>query len=706
MFETTGRKKKPPQKLTADQYKRHKEAVSARQRAAAHLSNDLGQLPPSVNQGLVDECERDLEKFLRTFFPKTFRLPFSNDHRKSIGKAQDSVTSGGLFAWAAPRGTGKTAIAQGTAIWSALYGLRRWVPIIGPDAGHAGRLLKNIKAELRFNDLLADHFPAVCIPIRRLEGKSIKAGGQHVNGKPTRISWGDGKLTMPSIDGSRASGAIMTTAGITGQIRGMSEIASDGGLIRPDFFIADDFQTHESAYSVSQCDSRLSVILSDIKELAAPGVQMAGIVLCTVIRKGDAADQLLDRKLHPEFRGERMKAMYSLPENKDWWAKYAEVLRKGLEEDEDTSKANSLYADEREVADAGAVVAWPERVKDGDVSALQSLMNVSILNPSTFEAEYQNEPKDFSLSDLTELSPAEVARKVNGIPHGIVPLQAVKITIGIDVQKGVLFYVVVAWEDDFTGYIIDYGAWPAQSRRTFLIHQINPTLAQAFPDRPDLEGQIYAGLDSLVNHLVGREWPREGDGIGYAKISRCLIDGNWPEVMDVVYQFCRRSQHSAVLMPSRGAFYGARTRKGITDHQKRPGERLGHEWVIPVATRRETTHVRWDTNAWKTILHSRLTVPVGSRTSLTLFGSNPQEHQMLADHLCAERRNEVKGPEKTVMEWTQSPQRENHLLDCVLMAAVAASVEGVRLKDSHADTKKVIKPRMTLSQMKAAAERR
>jgi hypothetical protein len=41
------------------------------------------------------------------------------------------------------------------------------------------------------------------------------------------------------------------------------------------------------------------------------------------------------------------------------------------------------------------------------------------------------------------------------------------------------------------------------------------------------------------------------------KVSRCLIDANWGNSTDVVYQFCRQSAHGAVVMPSHGKYVGA-----------------------------------------------------------------------------------------------------------------------------------------------------
>ena len=47
-------------------------------------------------------------------------------------------------------------------------------------------------------------------------------------------------------------------------------------------------------------------------------------------------------------------------------------------------------------------------------------------------------------------------------------------------------------------------------------------------------------------------------------------------------------------------------------------------------------HVLYDTNFWKTFVHSRLAVPLGDAGCLALFGRDPARHRMFADHLTAE----------------------------------------------------------------------
>ena len=81
-------------------------------------------------------------------------------------------------------------------------------------------------------------------------------------------------------------------------------------------------------------------------------------------------------------------------------------------------------------------------------------------------------------------------------------------TLFIDVQKALLFYVVTAWAENFTGSVIDYGSWPDQHRREFSLADANPTIQSEFP-RAGLEGGLYAALTALTDDLLGREWERE-----------------------------------------------------------------------------------------------------------------------------------------------------------------------------------------------------
>ena len=55
------------------------------------------------------------------------------------------------------------------------------------------------------------------------------------------------------------------------------------------------------------------------------------------------------------------------------------------------------------------------------------------------------------------LTAEQIAAKLNGYRAGEIPLGCNHLTMFIDVQQKVLFWMLCAWEDNFTGYVVDYG---------------------------------------------------------------------------------------------------------------------------------------------------------------------------------------------------------------------------------------------------------
>jgi phage terminase large subunit GpA-like protein len=241
-----------------------------------------------------------------------------------------------------------------------------------------------------------------------------------------------------------------------------------------------------------------------------------------------------------------------------------------------------------------------------------------------------------------------------------------------------LFYVVAAWESDFTGYVIDYGTYPDQQRLYFTLRDARHTLSLAVK-ASGLEGTIYGGLEALMNSYLPRDWRRD-DG-AHLRIERCLIDANWGNSTDVVYQFARQSAFATVIIPSHGRFVGASSLP-FSEYRRHPGDRVGHNWRVPtVQGKRAVRHVVFDANYWKTFIQARLAVAMGDRGCLSLFGEGPEQHRLLADHLTAEYRVRTQGRGRTVDEWKHKPERiDNHWLDCLVGCAVAASMQGVAMQ--------------------------
>ena len=180
------------------------------------------------------------------------------------------------------------------------------------------------------------------------------------------------------------------------------------------------------------------------------------------------ADQILDRDKHPAWQGEHSKLVYAFPTNEKLWDKYAQIRADSFRNDGDGREATEFYRQHQKEMDAGAVIAWPERYNADELSAIQHAMNLRLQDERAFWAEYQNEPLPQDEGDSDQLTAEAIAAKTNGHPRGVIPLGASHLTMFIDVQAKLLFHAVVAWEDDFTGYVVDYGTYPDQQRPSSL----------------------------------------------------------------------------------------------------------------------------------------------------------------------------------------------------------------------------------------------
>lgn len=165
------------------------------------------------------------------------------------------------------------------------------------------------------------------------------------------------------------------------------------------------------------------------------------------------------------------------------------------------------------------------------------------------------------------LSETDIFRKLNGYLRGEVPVGCTKLTLAIDVQQDILFWLLAGWEQNFTGYIIDYGTWPDQGRQFFTLNDL-PRPISSQTNTVGLEAITYYGLGKLCDELMPRTFFK--DGSIEIKISQCVIDANWGQVTDVVYQFCRQSIYSSRLLPAHGIGVGASSMP-FSDYKKKPG---------------------------------------------------------------------------------------------------------------------------------------
>jgi hypothetical protein len=396
---------------------------------------------------------------------------------------------------------------------------------------------------------------------------------------------------------------------------------------RPDLVIADDPQTDESADSLTQVKKRERVMGKAVLGLAGPKVQIAALCPCTVICPGDLADRVLDPKRHPMWQGERMKMVYAFPEAAELWAEYRRVQVEG-----GPDAATAFYKARRAEMDRGAKVAWPERFPEGKLSAVQHAMDLYLDDRASFMAECQNEPEEErDAGEVVELDAAEVAAKVNGLPRGVVPPTCSLLTAGVDVQKEVIFATVTAWDASFGGSVIDYLAFPKQSRAHFTAADPRPRLSDLFPNLTE-EGRIYAGLKAAADLVLSRTYAQDGTG-NPLPVSLALVDsGDWT---DTVYSFCRLSPFAARLRPSKGRGIKAGDRPMSEWRADPRRDVVGQNWRIDADT--PARHVLVDTNSWKSFVAGRLAAAPTVPGSLILNGDGKdrREHELFAEHVTA-----------------------------------------------------------------------
>jgi hypothetical protein len=621
-----------------------------------------------------------LLKFLSTRFPHSTGLkPFSADHRRMIGGMERAIRGRGRRVNAVYRGFAKTTITENTAIWAALYGLSDFVLVTAINQNASANIIDSIKAELAENDLLAEDFPEVCGPIAALDNKPQRARHQTSNGEHTHIVWRADTIVLPTIPGSVASGAIITAKPFA-KARGVTYKRRDGTQVRPSLVINDDPQDETSAGNPRAVRKNLSILTKGILQTGGHRAGLTVIVNGTIIAVADMIDTLL---ADPAWDGERvpMVAKWADAHEEFWLGEYAAARRtfdRSVDGDQARAHAaaTSLYRANRKRADAGCKVSWAHCHAPDELSAIQHAYNILIDDgPEVFASEYQQAPLVAGAGGPLHLEAALIVGKLSGLARGRVPKRASHQAAYIDVHRRLLYYCVSAWTADFGGGPIDYGTHPQQPCAYFAESSAPIAMADAHPGTSE-DAWILAGLAALCGRLLAKPYSRE-DG-ATARIGRILIDCKWGAKTELVKQFCRRHpQGGSIILPAAGVGLGP-TKKAFSEYRPEPGTTVGLGWRLATQPSGDRV-VSIDTNFWKTHAAGGLLTPMGTPGAWELFGRDPAEHALFADHCTAELPKTIvhkeTGRERIV--WEIKPGGpDNHYWDCLVGSAVAGSMLG------------------------------
>lgn len=628
--------------------------------------------------------EKTFGKWLRYYFKNAFCDEFGISHSQGLEKFFRCIKVGGRFAFALPRGGGKSTIGKAGILFAVLTGFRKFVVPVLFNKDLADSYMSFFLIAMTNNKRLMEDYPEVCCFFKALEGKPHNARFQLMEDyEPSGISI-SGQIVFPNVSDENgklypAAGARIICKSIKSGVLGFSETLPNGEIIRPDLVVPDDIQDQEVAESLTLSSRIEKKIVSSLMNLAGPKVQIACYMPCTVRNKGDVSSRFLDRKLHPEFQGKTVPLFLSFPddfENEEekeegektgLWKQYEQMWRDDLADGKGLKRCNAFYRKNREAMDKGAVVSWDKRVRKGEVSAVQTGMHLLFENGDNFYSEYQNDPieektEQYEITKEIVCNHASDIYKVNELPPSTQVL-----TVGADINRIGIHWVAAGYDNNMTCHTPIYGKYPRSGELWG-------------PKATDLEIQqsIFSGLKKLCAELEGKVFMCDGKEI---KITSMLIDRSYKP--EAVHRFVNAARYGFSVYPCAGRSNG----------KYKPGSKtIGKPY--------ENCHMsKWDlgrvvvlnADILKEAVQRSFLADVGNAGGITLFKAKTKTfHKHFADHITGEKLSQKYETEQGWRyEWTAAYVGAHwDLLDCLVYTRAATCKEGLSSSGRVARTEK------------------
>lgn len=254
------------------------------------------------------------------------------------------------------------------------------------------------------------------------------------------------------------------------------------------------------------------------------------------------------------------------------------------------------------------------------------------------------EPPDVSIT-IISADKVQNRQPVMPLTRGLVPHDAVDLSVGLDISKTAGHWTLGAWRGNRSGHITDYGSFEIESKR------LGPQRATA-----EALGQF---IDRCA---AGWTWQNHGEAMRPTAI---WIDVNWSDTADQVYDLCK--EHDNLCRPCIG-------RGGTVFRVPGNAAKVGSGWYFRWDPHRYLHVVMHDTDHWKGWVHEHLTMDLTAEGSLTLFTASPREHRDFSKQITAERR--ILKRHKTrglTVAWENPKNSPNHWLDSTSLACSAGS---------------------------------
>lgn len=271
---------------------------------------------------------------------------------------------------------------------------------------------------------------------------------------------------------------------------------------------------------------------------------------------------------------------------------------------------------------------------------------------------YWTVPWDPPDIDMTPLDAETLAKRTATYKQGIVPLDCIGISVGVDTGKRQLDWTGIAWLANGCGFVIDYGKQIVE------------------PDKYGVKHSLGIALTELQKYLDSG-W-HSADGM-IIRPSQVWIDSGWHEHTKPVYQFCLEAGKECVrgserYRPSKGYGEGQQRMTQYTAPKKTTSEirHIGKEFHMSWLTAAGLCIVHVNADHWKSELHTRLAMDASEAGAIVLYETPDMSgHDDFIDELLAEEQREKYIEEKGTVIVFVRLRRKNHKLDSTY-AAVAA----------------------------------
>lgn len=628
-----------------------------KRRAAANLI----ERRPVEDVARRDRLERDPAAWLQWYLAPAFPLKFGKVHKDMIRAAVRAIRTGAGMACAAPRGTGKTTILSGVALWAVLSGQSRFPVVAGWSHTAAKRTLRRWINDLADNERLRADYPVACGPFQE---------STHAN-KLKGLGWADtgdlcgadvqtmtGTLVLP--DSIGALGAIS----ISGNTRGLNVALPDGSAIRPDVLLLDDPQDKSTAEGPQLTKRAIEKIEGDLFNLSGPTARLSVMVACTVIQDGDVACHFLD---HADFDAVKVPQVLSWPDGwkeddsatRALWDDWNRLRVAGLKKNDGGKAARAFYKKHKPTLTKGMAVSWSARFdkRRKDPDALFSAMwDFYRLGERAFMAERQNAPLKSAEASIFELPQAHVAGRVNGLARRVAPDNAAFLVGMIDINADGLRWALAAASNNRALSIVDYGIHPGGGM---------PLIREGEAETLG----IMRGLSGLDTLLRGLSVMRGNDRM---PIDCMLVDcgGTW---MQAVFDWLAGPARQSPVrwLASRG-----NSSRGYRPNRNTVG-RPGDGWHLAQWQGKGRVLVH-NSDLWRHRQQKGWLLPIGAPDSIAFNGGEHDRHEHFADGVICERlvayAETEAGP---LYKWNLTPGLRNDWGDVATGLYVASSLLGL-----------------------------